>query len=105
MRNETMAPNEVRAYWNQSPNKYRKGYRNERLDEAAQLGIEYIPFGAMVSPWLFEDKFPRLQILTIEQLLAGASVRYPRLLEATFKKAPKAKAAKAQQQLDLEGPF
>ena len=53
----------------------------------------------------FDDKFPRLQILTVEQLLGGAAVRYPRLLEATFKKAPKAKAAKAQQQLDLEGPF
>lgn len=38
---------------------------------------------------------PRLQILTIEQLLAGAAVEFPRLLDATYKQAPKARAAAA----------
>ena len=37
--------------------------------------------------------YPRIQILTVEQLLSGAQVQYPRLLEATFKKAPKARGA------------
>src|SRR5581483_2194273 len=40
-------------------------------------------------------QYPRLQILTIEELLNGKELQYPRLLEVTFKKAPKAKAAQA----------
>ena len=44
--------------------------------------------------------YPRIQILTVEQLLNGAQVQYPRLLEATFKKAPKARAATEQLKLD-----
>jgi hypothetical protein len=39
--------------------------------------------------------FPRLQIPTIAQLLMGAAVDYPRLLNATFKQAPKARGAAA----------
>ena len=34
--------------------------------------------------------YPRIQILTIEKLMGGAQVAYPRLLVDTFKKAPKA---------------
>jgi DNA modification methylase len=45
--------------------------------------------------------YPRIQILTVEQLLNGAQVQYPRLLEATFKKAPKARGA-AVEQLKLD---
>ena len=45
--------------------------------------------------------YPRIQILTVEQLLSGGQVQYPRLLEATFKKAPKARAA-AVEQLKLD---
>ena len=45
--------------------------------------------------------YPRVQILTVEQLLSGAQVQYPRLLEATFKKAPKARGA-AVEQLKLD---
>ncbi len=45
--------------------------------------------------------YPRIQILTVEQLLGGAQVQYPRLLEATFKKAPKARGA-AVEQLTLD---
>ncbi len=46
--------------------------------------------------------YPRIQILTVEQLLSGAQVGYPRLLEATFKRAPKARGA-AVEQLKFDG--
>jgi len=38
-------------------------------------------------------KYPRLQILTIAELLAGKRIDYPpsRAVDVTFKKAPKAK--------------
>lgn len=39
--------------------------------------------------------YPRLQILTVAELLAGKELQHPRLLEVTFKRAPKAKEAKA----------
>lgn len=74
------------------------------LKEAAEAGF-YKPPG-------LEDRYPRIQILTIEELLAGKRVEYPRLLEVTFKKAPKARpAAEKKGQLlfepvdDDEGPF
>jgi DNA modification methylase len=55
------------------------------LKEAAEAGF-YRPPG-------ITDRYPRIQILTIEDLFADKSVAYPRLLEVTFKKAPKARAA------------
>jgi DNA modification methylase len=74
------------------------------LKEAAEAGF-YKPPG-------LEDRYPRIQILTIEELLAGKRVEYPRLLEVTFKKAPKAMpAAEKKTPLpfdsaeDDEGPF
>lgn len=74
------------------------------LKEAAEAG-SYKPPG-------LEDRHPRIQILTIEELLAGNRVEYPRLLEVTFKKAPKARpAAEKKTPLpfdaveDDEGPF
>jgi hypothetical protein len=45
--------------------------------------------------------YPRIQILTVEELLNGAQVEYPRLLDATFKQAPKARGA-AIEQLKLD---
>ena len=39
--------------------------------------------------------YPRLQLLSIAQLIMGATVDYPRLLDATFKQAPKARGAAA----------
>lgn len=45
--------------------------------------------------------YPRIQILTVEELLNGAQVAYPRLLDATFKQAPKARGA-AVEQLKLD---
>jgi DNA modification methylase len=71
------------------------------LKEAAEAGF-YKPPG-------LQDKYPRIQILTIEGLLAGKQVAHPRLLDATFKKAPKARGA-AEEQLplgkgELDEPF
>jgi site-specific DNA-methyltransferase (adenine-specific) len=73
------------------------------LKEAAEAGF-YKPPGLV-------DRYPRIQILTIEELLAGKGVEYPRLLEVTFKKAPKARAAAEKKghlpfdQPDLDEPF
>jgi len=64
------------------------------LKEAAEAGF-YKPPG-------LQDKYPRIQILTIEDLLAGKQVAHPRLLDATFKKAPKSRPA-AERKLAL--PF
>ena len=62
--------------------------------EAAEAGF-YKPPG-------LPDKYPRIQILTIEELLEGKQVAHPRLLDATFKKAPRSRPA-AQEKLPL--PF
>ena len=44
-------------------------------------------------PTLFCTKYPRPQILTIEDLLAGKKIDVPALREQqTFRKAPKAKS-------------
>jgi hypothetical protein len=74
------------------------------LKEAAEAGF-YKPPG-------LEDRYPRLQILTIEELLAGKGAQYPRMLEVTFKKAPKSRKS-AEEQIPLastdpdadDGPF
>lgn len=41
----------------------------------------------------WNTKHPRLQILTIAQLLDGKQIDYPHVTGVTFKKAPKAEAA------------
>ncbi len=50
-------------------------------------------------------KHPRLQILTVEDLLTGKGIdRPPAQASATFKRAPKARAASAKPQaLDFSG--
>jgi hypothetical protein len=55
--------------------------------EAAEAGFYASPDG---------KKYPRLQILTIRELLEGKEVKRPRLLDVTFKKAPKARGAAAE---------
>jgi len=57
--------------------------------------------GFYKSPAHSDRPFPRLQILTIEEMLAGKDIERPRLLETTFKQAPKARAKKAEN-LSLE---
>ena len=55
--------------------------------EAAEAGFYSSPAGG---------KYPRLQLLSIKDLLNdGKQVAYPRLLDATFKKAPKHRPAAA----------
>jgi len=71
------------------------------LKEAAEAGL-YQPPG-------LTDKYPRIQILSIVELLAEKKIDYPRFAsDATFKKAPKArKAAEEQMPLggEIEEPF
>ncbi|MDE0632017.1 MAG: hypothetical protein OXH73_10980 [Caldilineaceae bacterium] len=45
-----------------------------------------------------EHKFPRVQILTIEELLSGAQAQYPRFApQATFRKAPRRQRQQSEQ--------
>ncbi len=74
------------------------------LDEPTKaMRTEAASAGFYTSPW---GKHPRLQILTVEDLLTGKGIdRPPAQASATFKRAPKAKAtagAKAQP-LDFAG--
>lgn len=78
------------------------------LKEAIEAGFYQPPgvSGATI------DRYPRIQILTVEDLLAGRKVDYPRaVVDATYKKAPRArKPAEKQMPLSVgdaedEGPF
>jgi DNA modification methylase len=52
--------------------------------EAAKAGFYERPFGGK------EERYPRLQLLTIEELLKGKGIAYPAVrADLTFKKAPK----------------
>lgn len=63
------------------------------IREAADAGVYKAPDGS---------KYPKLQILTIQEILDGKQPEYPRFAHsATFKKAPKAKASVRQQDLLL----
>ncbi|HEV2498381.1 MAG TPA: hypothetical protein VGY31_02225 [Terriglobia bacterium] len=64
------------------------------LTEAASAGF-YKPEG---SP----DQYPRLQILTIEELLNGKQLQFPRVIVETFKKAERRRKSAASQS-DLFG--
>ena len=72
------------------------------LREAAEAGLYQVPG--------MRDKYPRLQILSIAELLNGKRVEFPRFAsDATFKRAPKARKA-AEEQIplgggDIEEPF
>lgn len=46
-------------------------------------------------------KYPKIQILTIAELLKGKELQYPRLDIATFRKAPR-KAKRAHEELEIE---
>ena len=63
------------------------------LKEAASAGFYVSPhFG----------KFPKLQILTVEELLGGAMLQYPHMSTSTFKKAARQRKTK-ETQPKLEG--
>ena len=72
------------------------------IKESAEAGF-YQPPG-------LTDKYSRLQLLSIAELLEGKKIEYPRLLDVTFKKAPKARKAAEEQirlgtEIEDEGPF
>jgi hypothetical protein len=73
------------------------------LQEPTQpMRAEAAAAGFYESPW---GKHPRLQILTIEELLNGRKIDYPPAqgVNVTFERAPRAKkAAGKQKQLELE---
>ncbi len=53
---------------------------------------------------------PRMQLLNVEELLAEKQLLYPRMLDATFKKAPKVRPPVKEKHVPLafdadEGPF
>ncbi len=58
-------------------------------DPTKPMRTEAAGAGFYVSPW---GKHPRLQILTVEDLLGGGTISYPpsRQVNVTFRRAPKA---------------
>ena len=57
--------------------------------------------GFYKSPW---GKHPRIQLLTIEDLLGGKSIDYPQATDVTFKKAQRVRSRPAEQKtLPMEG--
>ena len=79
--------------------------------EQAQLGLfitlqpptrpmeqEALASGLYVPEHFPDSQFPRLQILTIEQVLAGHQVEYPRIgVQATFRQAPRRRRPQGEQ--------
>ena len=55
--------------------------------------------GFYESPW---GKHPRIQLLTIEDLLGGKSVDYPQATDVTFKKAQRGRYEPSKQELPME---
>ena len=57
--------------------------------------------GSYKSPW---GKHPRIQLLTIEDLLGGKSIDYPQAADVTFKKAQRVRSNPSEQKtLPMEG--
>ena len=57
-------------------------------EPSAGIRAEAASAGFYVSPW---GKHPRLQLLTVEEILAGSGIDYPRTagINQTFKQAPR----------------
>jgi hypothetical protein len=51
------------------------------------MEIEAVREGFYIPEHFPKDRYPRIQILTIEDILKEASIQYPRLADATFKTA------------------
>ena len=54
--------------------------------------------GFYESPW---GKHPRIQLLTIEDLLGGKSIDYPQVADVTFKKAQRVRSNPSEKQKEL----
>ncbi|MBI3661998.1 MAG: restriction endonuclease [Acidobacteria bacterium] len=68
-------------------------------DSTRDMRSEAASAGFYKSPW---GQHPRIQILTIEQLLEGKGIDYPHPTNVTFKRAPRAEVPEAEQ-LSLTG--
>ena len=64
------------------------------LREAASAGF-------YESSYLHRGKYPRIQLLMIEDLLGGKSVDYPLAADVTFKKAQQVRYEPSEKQQDL----
>jgi len=62
--------------------------------EAAAAGIYKSPWGKRGSEDLH---YPRLQILTIAELLEGNGIDYPHMSNVTFRRAPRAESPRPEQ--------
>jgi len=51
------------------------------------MKVEAVKEGFYSPKHFSKEKFPRIQILSVEEILAGKTIQYPRLADATFKKA------------------
>jgi len=51
------------------------------------MKVEAVKEGFYAPKHFPKEKFPRIQILSVEDILAGRTIQYPRLADATFKKA------------------
>lgn len=68
------------------------------------MRVEAASAGSYTSPW---GRHPRVQILTVEDLLSGAQLDAPptRQVDRTFRKPPRGAAtAPAPQRLDFDAP-
>jgi len=90
-----------------------RDFRGTIEREEAEMGV-FLCFEPPTKPMLREaaeaglykstdgSTYPRLQILTIQQILDGSQPKFPRFArDATFKKAPKAQASTRQSNLSL----
>ena len=64
----------------------------------APMRREAASAGFYESPW---GKHPRLQLLTIEDLLGGKGVGYPQVADVTFKRAQRVRYEPSEKQKDL----
>ncbi|MCK4374330.1 MAG: restriction endonuclease, partial [Candidatus Brocadiae bacterium] len=72
------------------------------LQEATRpMRTEAAGAGFYTSP-LFGSRFPRIQLLTVSEILRGKQIAYPPRTNATFKRAPKAGRKKTHRQGSLD---
>ena len=71
-------------------------------DPTRPMRTEAAAAGFYSSPW-WEKKFPRIQLLTVGEILRGARIQYPPRTNATFRRGPRAKNKNTNRQLPLSG--
>ena len=63
------------------------------VTEAAAAGFYKHP--------VLEAQYPRIQLLTVSEILRGKGIEYPPRTSATFKRAPRARGRKGHRQAEL----